>query len=97
MSAKLTAAARDAALAQLAGWTLRDDDKAIGRRFVFADFSEAFAFMTRTALAAERIGHHPDWSNSYRIVEVSLTTHDAGGLTELDFELAAAMDRIAAR
>ena len=97
MSAKLTAEARDAALAQLSGWTLRDDGKAIGRRFVFADFSEAFAFMTRAALAAERIGHHPDWSNSYRSVEVSLTTHDAGGLSELDFELAAAMDRIAAR
>ncbi|MBB3931898.1 4a-hydroxytetrahydrobiopterin dehydratase [Kaistia hirudinis] len=97
MSAKLTAEARDAALAQLSGWTLRDDGTAIGRRFVFTDFSEAFAFMTRAALAAERIGHHPDWSNSYRTVEVSLTTHDAGGLSELDFELAAAMDRIAAR
>lgn len=96
MSAELTAEARDAALAQLSGWTLRDDGTAIGRRFVFADFSEAFAFMTRAALAAERIGHHPDWSNSYRTVEVSLTTHDAGGLSELDFELAAAMDRIAA-
>lgn len=96
MSTKLSAKARDAALAQHALWTLRDDGKAIGRRFVFADFGEAFAFMTRAALVAERLGHHPDWSNSYRTVDVSLTTHDAGGLTDLDFQLAAAMDRIAA-
>ena len=82
-------------LAKLGGWELADGDKAIRRRFRFKNFSEAFGFMSRAALAAEKLDHHPDWSNIYNRVEVVLTTHDAGGLTELDFKLAAAMDRLA--
>ncbi|GEO85706.1 MULTISPECIES: 4a-hydroxytetrahydrobiopterin dehydratase [Alphaproteobacteria] len=73
-------------------WSLASDGKAISRRFVFADFVEAFAFMTRVALAAERLNHHPDWSNVYRRVDVTLTSHSVKGLTELDFQLAAVMD-----
>ena len=82
-------------LALLEGWTLAADGNSIGRRFVFRDFSEAFGFMVRVALVAEKMDHHPDWANAYKSVEVSLSTHDAGGLTELDFELAGAMNRIA--
>ncbi|TIR46475.1 MAG: 4a-hydroxytetrahydrobiopterin dehydratase, partial [Mesorhizobium sp.] len=63
------------------------------RSFTFSDFSEAFAFMTRVALVAEKIDHHPDWSNVYKTVNVTLNTHDAGGLTALDFELARTMNR----
>jgi 4a-hydroxytetrahydrobiopterin dehydratase len=65
------------------------------REFLFAGFSEAFGFMARAALAAEKLDHHPDWSNVYNRVVVTLHTHDAGGLTDLDFRLAAEMDRIA--
>ena len=65
------------------------------REFRFADFSEAFGFMARAALIAEKIDHHPDWSNVWNRVSVSLQTHDAGGVTDLDFRLAAEMDRIA--
>ena len=83
---------RDAALALLPGWSLRTDGAAISRTFAFADFSAAFGFMARVALAAERQGHHPDWSNVYRTVRVALHTHDAGGLTALDLELARAMN-----
>ena len=68
---------------------------AIARRFVFKDFNAAFGFMTRAALVAEKMDHHPEWSNVYRTVEVTLTTHDAKGLTGLDIALAEAMDRIA--
>ncbi len=80
------------ALAGLEGWKLSDNGGSIHRRFVFRDFSEAFAFMTRSALAAEKLNHHPDWSNVYKTVDVTLSTHDAGGLTELDFKLAEAMN-----
>ena len=80
---------------EMAGWELVEGNKAIRRQFRFKDFSEAFGFMSRAALAAEKLNHHPDWSNVYNRVEVMLTTHDAGGLTELDFKLAAAMDRLA--
>jgi 4a-hydroxytetrahydrobiopterin dehydratase len=93
---KLDEAAIRQALAGLEGWTLAADGAAINRTFVFRNFSEAFAFMTRTALAAEKLDHHPDWSNVYKTVEVKLNTHDAGGLTALDFELAGKMDRFAA-
>lgn len=79
-------------LRTLEGWTLAGDGLSISRRFVFANFSEAFAFMTRTALAAEKLDHHPDWSNVYKTVDVKLNTHDAGGLTELDFKLARRMN-----
>jgi 4a-hydroxytetrahydrobiopterin dehydratase len=81
-------------LAALDGWTLAADGGSISRTFTFRNFSEAFAFMTRVALAAEKMDHHPDWSNVYKIVAVTLNTHDAGGLTALDFELAGRMNRI---
>ena len=95
MSRKLTGAERDAALAKLDGWSYLPNRDAITRRFAFADFSEAFGFMARTALVAESLNHHPEWTNVYRTVDVTLTTHDAGGLTELDVKLAQAMDKIA--
>ena len=81
-------------LARMPGWALADNGGAIERHFAFADFSEAFGFMARVALAAEKLDHHPDWSNVYRTVEVRLNTHDAGGLTALDFDLARKMNRI---
>jgi 4a-hydroxytetrahydrobiopterin dehydratase len=90
--AQLTEAERGAALASLSEWSLRDDKLAIVRRFKFADFSEAFAFMTRVALIAEKADHHPEWSNVYNRVDVTLATHDAGGVTQKDIDLAAAMD-----
>ena len=74
-------------------WQQRDDR--IARRFCFDDFVAAFGWMASVALVAERLNHHPEWRNVYATVEVELTTHDAGGLTPLDFELAAAMDRLA--
>ena len=76
------------ALGQLDGWQLEDGGLAMTKGFVFADFSAAFGFMTRVALAAEKMDHHPEWSNVYNRVEMLLTTHDAGGLTDRDFELA---------
>jgi 4a-hydroxytetrahydrobiopterin dehydratase len=82
-------------LAARPGWQLVDDGRAIERGFKFADFSAAFAFMTRVALAAERADHHPEWSNVYNRVTIRLTTHDAGGVTERDFALAAAADAAA--
>lgn len=84
-----------AALTELDGWTVAEDGRAITRSFVFRNFSEAFGFMTRAALAAEKLDHHPEWSNVYKKVDVKLSTHDAGGLTELDFELAGKMNRFA--
>lgn len=86
---------RRSALDDLTGWTEKDGGKAIGRVFQFRNFSEAFAFMTRVALHAEKINHHPDWSNSWNKVDVTLTTHDAGGLTENDVKMAKAMNRLA--
>ncbi len=83
----------EARLADLPDWTLEDDK--LHRKFVFADFVEAFGFMTQIAIIAEKMDHHPEWSNVYNRVEVSLTTHDAGGVTELDFELAVQMNRLA--
>ncbi|MCM3877326.1 MAG: 4a-hydroxytetrahydrobiopterin dehydratase [Thermoanaerobaculia bacterium] len=83
----------DARLSTLPGWT-RTKGK-LHRTFTFADFSEAFAFMTRAALAAEKLDHHPDWSNAWNKVRVDLMTHDAGGITELDLRLASEMNRIA--
>jgi 4a-hydroxytetrahydrobiopterin dehydratase len=96
MAARLEGKDRDAALAKLAGWTEVAGRDAIARTFVFADFNEAFGFMTRAALIAEKMNHHPEWSNVYKTVTVVLSTHEAGGLTERDIALAAAMDRIAA-
>lgn len=76
-------------------WSVNGDHSAIERSFRFGDFSEAFGFMTRAALAAEKLDHHPEWRNVYRMVDVVLSTHDAGGLTDLDFDLAARMDGFA--
>ena len=76
-------------------WALEEGAAAISRTFRFKTFSEAWGFMSRSALAAEALNHHPEWSNVYNRVEVRLTTHDAGGLTALDFKLAAAMDAAA--
>ena len=89
--AKLTDAQRDAALAGLPDWMLRSDGLAITRRFTFADFSEAFAFMTRVALYAEKADHHPEWANVWNRVDITLTTHDAGGLSERDVAMATAI------
>lgn len=82
-------------LTELPGWQMRTDGKALERSFVFRNFSEAFGFMTRAALIAEKLNHHPEWFKVYKRVGVQLTTHDTGGLTELDFKLAKAMNRIA--
>jgi 4a-hydroxytetrahydrobiopterin dehydratase len=95
MAMKLTTAARTEALAALKGWAPVDGRDAIMKRFVFKDFSEAFGWMTRVALVAEKLDHHPEWTNVYRTVDVTLSTHDAGGLTELDVQLARAMDALA--
>ena len=91
---KLSTAGADARLSDLPGWT-RQGEK-LHRTFTFRDFSEAFGFMARVALEAEKLDHHPNWSNVWNRVTVELTTHDAGGLTELDFRLAAEMNRLAA-
>ena len=89
--AKLTDAQRETALASLPEWTLRGDGLAITRRFTFADFSAAFAFMTRVALHAEKADHHPEWANVWNRVDITLTTHDAGGLSERDVAMATAI------
>jgi len=91
---RLTDAERDAALSGLRAWTLRADGLAIVRSFSFADFSAAFGFMARVALLAEKADHHPEWFNVYNRVDVTLTTHDAGGLSARDLALAAAMDAL---
>jgi 4a-hydroxytetrahydrobiopterin dehydratase len=80
--------ARTTALADLPAWSLDADGTVISRRFTFPDFSSAMAAMIRVAFEAEALGHHPDWANSYNRLEVRLTTHDAGGLTEKDVALA---------
>ena len=95
MTEKLTGSARQTALGKLQGWSDVAGRDAIQRKFTFKDFSEAFGFMTRAALVAEKLDHHPEWFNVYNKVEVTLSTHDAGGITERDVKLAAAMDRLA--
>jgi 4a-hydroxytetrahydrobiopterin dehydratase len=94
MAQKLAGEARKAALGRLKGWSEVQGRDAITRKFVFADFNQAFGFMTRAALVAEKLDHHPEWFNVYKTVEVTLSTHDAGGLTELDIKLAEAMDKL---
>jgi 4a-hydroxytetrahydrobiopterin dehydratase len=96
MATKLTAEARTAALAALPGWRDVDGRDAIHKRFVFADFNAAFAFMTRVAMLAEKMDHHPEWANVYRTVDVTLSTHDAGGLSTLDIRMAEAIEAYAA-
>ncbi|WP_416049995.1 4a-hydroxytetrahydrobiopterin dehydratase [Cupriavidus basilensis] len=91
----LTLEERAPLLASLPGWSTVDDRDAIHKRFTFADFNAAFAFMTRVALAAEKADHHPEWFNVYNRVDVTLSTHDANGLTRRDTDLAAFMDRAA--
>jgi 4a-hydroxytetrahydrobiopterin dehydratase len=91
---QLTEAERDAALAGLADWSLRADNLAIERSFKFADFNQAFGFMTRVALLADKHDHHPEWSNVYNRVTITLTTHDAGGLSARDVKLAKAIDAL---
>ena len=92
---KLEGTARKAALAGLPEWRESDGRDAITKKFVFKDFNQAFGFMTRVALVAEKMDHHPEWFNVYRTVEVTLSTHDAGGFTEKDVALAKTMDALA--
>lgn len=92
---RLSNDARAAALASLPGWSLTDGREAIARSFRFPDFKTAFAFMTRVALKAEQLDHHPEWFNVYNRVDVVLATHDADGLTTLDIDLARYMDEAA--
>lgn len=95
MVERLTGAARDAALATLREWTVTDGRDAIEKSFRFPDFNAAWGFMTRVALQAEKLDHHPEWSNVYGSVEITLTTHECGGLSERDIRLAAFIDRAA--
>lgn len=93
--AKLTGENRGRVLAELQGWRAVDGRDAIARSFAFKDFNQAFAFMTRVALMAEKMDHHPEWSNVYNKVEIVLTSHDAGGVTERDVRLAKFIDQAA--
>jgi 4a-hydroxytetrahydrobiopterin dehydratase len=95
MVQKLSGEARSGALGRLKGWNEVKGRDAISKKFVFADFNEAFGFMARVALTAEKLDHHPEWFNVYKTVDVTLSTHDAGGLTELDVKLAETMDEFA--
>jgi 4a-hydroxytetrahydrobiopterin dehydratase len=95
MAQRLDEAARKDIPVRLPAWRMVDGRDAIARTFTFKDFNAAFGFMARAALAAERMNHHPEWFNVWNRVEVTLSTHDAGGLTERDLKLAEAMDRIA--
>jgi 4a-hydroxytetrahydrobiopterin dehydratase len=95
MRQKLVGPARKAAIGKLVGWNEVSERDAITKKFVFQDFNAAFGFMTRSALVAEKLDHHPEWFNVYKTVDVTLATHDAGGVTELDIKLAEAMDRLA--
>jgi 4a-hydroxytetrahydrobiopterin dehydratase len=95
MAERLSVEARKSALQGLPGWSELAGREAITRTFAFKDFNEAFGFMTRAALVAEKTDHHPEWRNVYKTVEVVLATHDAGGVTSLDIKLADAMNAIA--
>lgn len=93
---KLTAPQVAEALAGLEGWTAQENARFIARQFSFADFNAAFGFMTRVALLADRMDHHPEWSNVYNRVDILLTTHDTGGVSERDVKMARFIDSIAA-
>jgi 4a-hydroxytetrahydrobiopterin dehydratase len=95
MAERLDEAARKSALAELDDWTALADRDAIARTFEFRTFKDAFAFMTKVALKAEQMNHHPEWFNVYNRVQVTLSTHDCGGLSELDVKLARFMDKAA--
>jgi 4a-hydroxytetrahydrobiopterin dehydratase len=97
MTERLTAEARKEAVKALSGWSEVPGREAIARTFTFRDFNEAFGFMARVALVAEKNDHHPEWRNVYKTVEVVLATHDAGGVTERDIRLAKAMNAIASQ
>lgn len=94
MVRQLTETEIDTALAELAGWRRVEGRSAIVRSFKFADFNQAFGFMARIALMAEKLDHHPEWSNVYNRVEIVLTTHDAGGISERDLTLARFIDSL---
>jgi len=94
-SGKLTGKARSDALGSLKGWTEMSGRDALQKSFTFADFNEAWGFMTRVALAADKADHHPEWSNVYNKVEITLSTHDAGGVTAKDVALAEFIDSAA--
>ena len=94
MADKLDSGAREAALSRLKGWIYDPGADAISHDFKFKDFSEAFGFMTRVALLAQAADHHPEWSNVYNKVTITLSTHDAGGLTDKDVALAEAIDKL---
>jgi len=94
MAQKLAGQALTDALCKLTGWSEVVGRDAIGKKFVFKDFNAAFGFMTRAALVAEKMDHHPEWFNVYKTVDVTLSTHDAGGVTGLDIKLATEMDRL---
>jgi 4a-hydroxytetrahydrobiopterin dehydratase len=95
MVEKLSAAEKKAAMAKLGGWKKTGKRDAISKSFVFADFNAAFAWMSRVAMMAEKLDHHPEWDNVYKTVNVVLTTHDAGGLSALDVKMAQFMDKTA--
>ena len=95
MAEKLEGAAREAALGELDHWEMVEGRDAIRREFTFKNFNEAFGFMSRVALLAEKLDHHPEWSNVYKTVDVTLTTHSVDGLSELDIKMAKFMDRAA--
>ena len=94
MAQKLTPAGRRSALGKLDGWSEVEGRDAIARKFQFKDFNEAFGFMARAALIAEKLDHHPEWFNVYNKVEVTLSTHDAGGLSQRDVAMAGAINRM---
>jgi 4a-hydroxytetrahydrobiopterin dehydratase len=97
MAQKLTGEARAAALARLSGWSEVPGRDAIFKRFVFNDFHTAFGFMANAALVAHRMNHHPEWTNVYNKVDITLSTHDAGGVTELDITLAEGIEDVIAK
>lgn len=96
MAEKLQGPARVQQLSELDGWQEVEGRDAIHKTFTFKNFNQAFGFMTRVAMQAEKLDHHPEWFNVYKTVEVTLSTHDAGGVTELDIKLARFMDKAAA-
>lgn len=95
MAEKLQGPARVKALAELDGWSEVDGRDAISKTYTFRNFNEAFGFMSRVAMQAEKLDHHPEWFNVYRTVEVTLATHDVDGLSDLDIKLARFMDKVA--
>lgn len=95
MADKLSADARSDAVSKLDGWSDVDGRDAIQKIFTFKNFNQAFGFMSRVAMMAEKMDHHPEWSNVYKTVDVTLTTHDADGVTDLDIKLATFMDKAA--